>query len=374
MPMKCYVAAEIGTSHGGDIIKAEELIHAAAQSGVQGAKFQMVLAHEIIHPNTGLVPLPGGDIPLYQHFESLEQPLDFYKRLQELCRKYRVDFIASPFGATTAQWLQQLAPPFIKLASPELNHFPLIQQLVSYRIPLVLSTGVSHLADIEKALEYCGDLPVTLLHCITAYPAPEEEYNLSLLKLYRGLFQCPVGVSDHSKDPLMVPLTALTQGASMIEKHLCMKRNNRGLDYPFALTPQDMALMCRELAQLEELSSHQQLASLQDRWGEEKLAALLGTGEKKLAPSERENYSRTNRSVHGLVDLKKGDVLSTENSALLRSEKILKPGIAPQFYPLILGSILNKDIPSGEGINWQDLLVYPSGNNNQAGERTTEPG
>jgi len=354
--MGMYIISEIGTSHRGDLKQAEALIQASCEAGADAAKFQVVLAHEIIHPNTGIVPLPGGDIPLYDHFVSLEQPLDFYRELQKLCQQYGIDFLATPFGEESARWLEKLNPPAYKVASPELNHLPLLNQLASYRRPLILSTGVSMLRDIEEAIECCGSVPVTLLHCVTAYPAPPEDYNLALLPLYEKLFDCPVGVSDHSTDPLLVPLTALSQGAVMLEKHICLKQNNQGLDDPFALTPEKFGEMCREIRRMEQYSQKEQQEELEKRWGKDKLELLKGSGRKTLAPSERSNYGRTNRSLHALTSLDADTVLSGENTALLRTEKELKPGLEPRLCPQVMGKKLKHPVESGQGIKLEDLL------------------
>lgn len=351
-----YIISEIGTSHRGDIKRAEKLIRAAKDAGADAAKFQVVLAREIIHPETGIVPLPGGDIPLYQHFENLEQPLDFYRQLQKLCGEYSIDFLATPFGAESARWLETLDPPAFKVASPELNHLPLLRQLVSYGRPMILSTGVSRLADMENAVECCRSVPLTLLHCVTAYPAPPEDYNLSLLPLYQKLFGCPVGVSDHSTDPLKVPLTALSQGAVMLEKHICLKQNNQGLDDPFALEPEAFATMCREIRQLEERPRKEQCRDLEQRWGKEEYKRLLGSGRKKLAPSEAANYGRTNRSIHAMQRLETGTRLTPENCALLRTEKVLRPGLEPRFYEQVMGKKVRHRVDTGQGIRLEDLL------------------
>lgn len=355
-PMGMYIISEIGTSHRGDLKRAERLIKASRKAGADAAKFQIVLAHEIIHPDTGIVPLPGGDISLYDHFVSLEQPLDFYRELQQLCKRYTIDFLATPFGEESARWLEMLKPSAFKVASPELNHLPLLEQLVSYNRPLILSTGVSKLKDIEEAVEYCKSVSITLLHCVTAYPAPVEDYNLSILPLYEKLFDCPVGVSDHSTDPFQVPLTALSQGAVMLEKHICLEKNNLGLDDPFALEPRAFGEMCRSIRQMEQYSKKEQQKMLEKRWGRDTLATLNGSGYKKLAPSEEANYGRTNRSLHALKTLEAGTTLSPENTALLRTEKVLKPGLAPRFYHQVMGKKLKYKVDSGQGIRLVDLL------------------
>ncbi|MCF0125748.1 MAG: N-acetylneuraminate synthase family protein, partial [Clostridia bacterium] len=180
------VIAEIGTSHEGSIEKAKMLVDAAADSGASTIKFQWVYAAEILHPNTGFVKLPTGNIPLYERFKQLECDKSFYIKMQDYVHSKGCRFCCSPFGVESMKELLSINPDFIKIASPELNHYPMLKILAEFRknqlegkkIPVIISSGVSKLSDIEKALEIIGKENVSLLHCITSYPSPEEEYNL----------------------------------------------------------------------------------------------------------------------------------------------------------------------------------------------------
>ena len=176
-----YIIAEAGTSHNGSIDMGYQLIDAAADAGADCVKFQIVFAGEIIHPDSGLVDLPNGKTPLYQVFKNIEENADFYRNLKSYCRKRKIDFLATPFGLKSAALLKQLKPEAVKIASPELNHYPLLQEVSSWECPVILSTGVSTASDIKKAVSITGK-KTFLLHCITSYPAPEEEYNLLLIK------------------------------------------------------------------------------------------------------------------------------------------------------------------------------------------------
>ncbi|HEQ72042.1 MAG TPA: spore coat protein, partial [Spirochaetia bacterium] len=207
----CFIIAEAGTAHGGDIDKAFALIDAAERAGADCVKFQVVYADEIVHPRTGEVELPGGRISLYEKFKSLEKEPAFFKRVKAHAEERGLIFLATPFGEKSALLLREIGVQSVKIASPELNHFPLLALVESFHVPLILSTGVSTVSDIEAALRRLSD-HVLILHCITSYPAPPEEYNLRLLPLLSRLFNRLVGVSDHSRDPLLVPLGALLMG------------------------------------------------------------------------------------------------------------------------------------------------------------------
>ena len=189
---KINIIAEIGTSHEGSIQKAKQLVDAAVESGANTVKFQWVYADEILHPNTGFVQLPTGKIPLYQRFRELECNSDFYYELQDYVHKKGAKFCCSPFGLKSLEQLLSINPDFVKIASPELNHFKMLEKLADYRenqkkqsqpvVPVILSSGVSKLSDIQDAVEILGTEKVQLLHCITSYPAPEIEYNLKLIE------------------------------------------------------------------------------------------------------------------------------------------------------------------------------------------------
>ena len=353
-PRSPLVVAEIGTSHGGDLAKAFELVDAAAEAGADCAKFQCVFAEEIVHPNTGVVSLPGGPTPIFERFRDLELGADFYAAMKERAEARGMLFLCTPFGLKSARLLRRLGVSAMKVASPELNHLPLIDELASYGLPVLVSSGVSTLADIERALRRLA-CPVLLLHCVTAYPAPAEEYNLRVLAGLSSVFGLPTGVSDHSADPVLVPSLAVASGASCVEKHICLSRVDKGLDDPIALPPEDFARMARAVREAAELPAQATIAALSERFGADVVEKVLGDGVKRLAPSEAGNYSRTNRSIHALRAIKKGEVYSAENLALLRTEKILRPGLGPELLPAVLGRKARRAVPSGEGITWEDV-------------------
>ena len=154
------IIAEIGTSHEGSIEKAIELVDAAAWAGADTIKFQWVYADEILHPKTGMVHLPTGDIPLYERFRQLECPPDFYRQMIDYVHSKGCKFCCSPFGLRSLGELLELKPDFVKIASPELNHFPMLKALAEYRsrvgadkVPVILSSGVSKLEDIKNAVD-----------------------------------------------------------------------------------------------------------------------------------------------------------------------------------------------------------------------------
>jgi len=394
------IIAELGTAHGGDLSRAQEMAAAAAEAGAGCIKLQMVFADEILHPNTGEVTLPGGAIRLYDRFRQLEMPLEFYAKVKEFVESRGLLFLCTPFGLKSARMLHELQPKIVKIASPELNYTNLLREIGGWGLPVLLSTGVSTLGDIEEALGILGDEKIehtkaqrheehegntegfhnrsslisspfvprtegstclcensslTLLHCVTAYPSPETDYNLRVLRSLAAVFGTAVGVSDHSLDPELVPALAVSQGAAVIEKHFCLSRDDPGLDDPIALPPAEFARMVRAIRYAIELGSQETVASLSRDRGAALVEAVLGSGVKTLAPSERENYTRTNRSIHALRDIQAGETITANDFAVLRTEKILRPGLAPSWAAALCGRAARQFIPAGEGIRFEDV-------------------
>jgi sialic acid synthase SpsE len=171
------------------------------------------------------------------------------------------------------------------------------------------------------------------------------------------LFGCPVGISDHSMDPELVPLTGLIAGATVLEKHFCLSRTDPGLDDPIALDPALFDTMTRSLRALEAEPLGSRRGLLDERFGSLRVEAVLGTGRKVLAPAEKSNYERTNRSLHVLENLPAGHRLAAEDFAELRTEKVLRPGLAPHWRPTLEGARLARDVEAGQGLVWDDLLL-----------------
>ena len=392
------IIAELGTSHNGSLNKAKSMIDAASDSGAACVKFQMVYADEILHPNTGEVPLPGGKIRLYDKFKALELEPDFYIELKNYVESKGLLFLCTPFGPKSASVLKKMSPKIVKIASPELNYTRLLEEIAAWELPTLLSTGVSTLSDIEKAVSIFmknsttnhtnhtnqhkqeegenqkpssssvppsnlrfairvnSSLNICLLHCVTSYPAPETDYNLRLIPYLASKFGLCAGVSDHSADPELVPALSVSMGAAAIEKHFCLSRNDPGLDDPIALEPADFSKMVKAVGRACAEEPDETILRLGREKGEAFIQQILGNGIKELAPSEKENYSRTNRSIHALRDIQKGEVLKKSDYACLRTEKILRPGLEPSWENQLEGKTVKNFIPAGEGIRMEDIF------------------
>jgi sialic acid synthase SpsE len=351
----CFIIAELGTGHTRDMDHALRLVRAAADCGADCVKVQIVFADEILHPLSGKVKLPTGEVSLYAHFKTCERDLAYYRRIKEYAEALGLVFLCSVFGKKSLDLAGRLGVCMVKVASPELNHFPLLTEIARRGIPAVLSSGVSTLEDIIKALAV---IPrnVSILHCITSYPAPENEYNLRVIPRLKERFRLPVGVSDHSLDPVLVPLLAAACGADIIEKHVTLSKQGGALDDPIALDADEFGRMVRGVREAEAEAPGRVLERAARQYGKERVAAVLGDGIKKLAPSEENNYYTTRRSIIALRPIPKNTPITEQNTALLRSEKNLVPGLGPEFLPSIYGRTAGRHIPSGKGITWDDLV------------------
>ncbi len=369
-----FIIAEIGTSHEGSLQKAKQLVDCAVESGADAVKFQWVYADEILHPNTGFVKLPTGNIRLYDRFKQLECDSSFYEEMLDYAHSKNVKFVCSPFGVKSLAELLRINPDYVKIASPELNHFPMLESLAEYRaeqkkngknsVPVIVSSGVSKLKDIEKAISILGTENISLLHCITSYPAPETEYNLKLVENLGKIFGVETGVSDHSLDPILVPVLSVLCGGTLIEKHITLSRKTSGLDDPVALEGEQFALMVHSVHQTEALLNRYgkekgweiAFSQLEESFEPKKILSCIGDGIKKLALAEEQNYGRTNRSLHFMRSLKKGEKIVPSDIGVLRTEKVLTPGISPEFLNLVIGSFLAKDVENGSGVQFEDFI------------------
>ena len=355
---RVFVVAEIGSNHNHDLALAHGLIRAAAQAGADAVKFQLFRANGLYPPHAGRVQTPMGQADLRELFEAGELPYEWLPELRDAATHAGVSFVCAAFDEETLDRLAALEPAAIKVASPELNHIPLLRRAARLRRPLICSTGLCTLADIEEALDTIrGDWPepeLILLQCVSAYPLPPEQANLGAIRTLRDAFGFAVGLSDHTTEPQRVPAVAVALGARLIEKHFTLDRTLSGPDHSFALEPDDFARMVRTIRLAEELPSDEQLAWVRQRY--DGVAAVLGNGQKTIQPAERELYPNDKRSIHAVVRVPAAHRLSPENIRVLRSERNLDPGLHPRHWELVCGAQTVLPLEAGEGVQWRHLI------------------
>ena len=339
--MSVYIIAEAGVNHNGQLDLAIKLCDAAKEAGVDAVKFQTWKTENIVTAqarqavyqteNTGVKESQ------YDMLKKLELSYDHFRYIQDYCQKIGIDFLSTPDEEESLAFLVSLGLPLIKVGSGEVTNIPYLRKIGSQKKPVILSTGMSNLAQVATAYDTllgAGAPSVALLHCTTNYPCPVDEVNLKAMCTLRDAFKCHVGYSDHTMG-LEVPVAAVALGAEIIEKHFTLDRTMEGPDHKASLEPQELKLMVQQIRNIE---------------------AALGDGIKKLAAAEEANYGRTNRSLHFMHSMKTGELVSEGDIAILRTEKILTPGVSPEFFDLLIGKTLARDVEDGAGVQFEDFI------------------
>jgi N-acetylneuraminate synthase len=297
-------------------------------------------------------------VDFYQVLKGLELPVEWLPELKEHAKNKGLLFICSPFDEAMVDELEQIDIDCYKIASPELNHIPLLEYISQKNRPIICSAGLSKMYEVEEAIDAIkkNNDKLAIMHCVSSYPAPSEDCNLNVIKTMKQEFDVPIGFSDHTLEPETAPLVAIFKGANIIEKHFTLDKNMEGPDHKFALEPQELKAMVTAIRNIEKMSKSEQKKFIYQLYGKDKINKILGKYQKVIAPSEKELYPNDKRSIHAIKDLRKGETLTKENIAILRSERNLNPGLHPRFYNVMIGAKLQKEVRCGQGIKWEDLL------------------
>ena len=312
----CFIVAEAGSNHNGKLELAKQLIDAAASSNADAVKFQLFRANRMYPQSAGVSEYLKIAEPIYDVVSKLEMPYDWIPALAAYCKEKKVLFFASVFDEESVDQLDPHVQAF-KIASYELTHLPLIRYVASKNKPIILSTGAASLTEVAATVEEVrrSNTRLILMQCTAAYPAPLETLNVRVIPSMKSIFGVPVGLSDHSRDPFIGPLAAVSLGANMIEKHLTMDNDLPGPDHRFALEPEEFRSMVQRIRYVEK---------------------ALGTGQKVTQPIEEELRAFARRSIFVIRDIEVGEVLTRGNIAILRRGK-LSHGLEPVEFEAVLG-------------------------------------
>lgn len=326
-----FIIAEAGSNHNGKIKLAKRLIDTAAEAKVDAIKFQVFRADEMYPKKSGTADYLKNEKSVYRIIKEMEMPYEWLPELFSHCNKKGIVFLASTFDEESSDKLDEAGATAFKIASYECTHLPLIEHIAKKRKSIIMSTGLASIEEIHESLRAIyskGNKDVALMHCVAKYPAPIENTNLRVIDELKSEFKTPVGMSDHSSDPLLVPMTAAALGANLIEKHFTLDKNLPGPDHKFAVEPHELKEMVKGIRKVE---------------------LALGSSVKKITQAEEELYKFARRRVHAKKKIKKDEIFTKENIAILRSGK-LKPGLDPKFFYELLGKTAGRDIEEGEGI------------------------
>jgi pseudaminic acid synthase len=327
----CFIIAEAGSNHDRNLNQAKRLVDAALAARADAVKFQTFTAETIAARTDAEVAKIdfAGAKSLFDLYKSVELPREWQREIKEYCDKKGIMFLSSPFDYGAIDELDELGMPVIKIASFELVDLPLLRHAARTGKPLILSTGMANLGEIEDALGAIyaeGNRQVILLHCAINYPAPFASVNLAAMDTIRQAFDVPVGYSDHTLGNA-VPVAAVARGASVIEKHFTLDKGLPGPDHSFAMNPEEFASMVHAIRDTE---------------------AAMGSAIKGPAADEAEHLLRGRRSLFAKVAIPKDTTITNEMLAVLR------PGIGlmSKYLDVVVGRQARRDIKAHEPITW----------------------
>ena len=320
-----YVIAELSANHNGKLEVALRIIEEARKAGADAVKLQTY------RPDTITLNCDSDGRILYELYEEAYTPWEWHKPLFEYAKKLDITIFSSPFDNSAVDLLEDLNAPAYKIASFEAVDLPLIKYAASTGKPVIISTGMADLDEINEAIEAAHDAGcknLAILHCVSGYPAPASEYNLRSIPDLIERFDLVTGISDHTLDNITA-ITSVAMGACIIEKHVTLSRDSGGPDDSFSLEPQELEALCRD----------------------SKIAwASLGKVDYERKNSEREN-AKFRRSLYFIKEMKSGDVVSAD------SIKSVRPGygLSPKYYDQIIGKQLLHDVSYGTPVSWDHL-------------------
>ena len=360
LPPRCYLIAEAGSNHDGDLDVAHQLVDAAADAGADAVKFQLFTAEELYPATCGVVETPIGMVDFFELLREMELPSDWLPELRDHADARSIDFLCTPFDVDAVRRLDELGMRAMKVASPELTDHALLRAVAATGRSVILSTGMSTLGDIEESvavLRGAGATELTVLQCVTAYPTPLDQLHLGVIPLFARAFGVRTGLSDHSTDPVLAPSVAVALGGSLIEKHVTMSRaEGTGPDHPFAIEPDELRALVAAVRALEALPEADRLPALEEAHGPELVEAIIGSRTKVISAAEAELAACDRRAIHSLRAIEAGEVLDDSNVKVLRGERNLRPGLHPRHLHTILGARATRAVAPGDGIVWADLL------------------
>ena len=330
-----YIVAELSANHNGKVENAIALIHAAKAAGADAVKLQTYTpdtitidcAEEPFQIKGGL----WGGRTLYDLYQEAYTPWEWHRRLKDEADKAGITLFASPFDPSAVDFLAELGVPAYKIASFEVVDIPLVQHIARMGKPIIMSTGMASLAEIDDAVSAIrkqGNEQLVVLHCVSAYPAPAEEMHLRTIPHLSQAFSVPTGLSDHSHG-IAAAVGAVALGACLIEKHLTLSRSDGGPDSAFSIEPSELAQLVEDVRTLEK---------------------ALGTVRYEVTDEEKKSLP-FRRSLFSVADIKQGEELTENNIRSIRPGN----GLQPRYLKDILGLKASKEIPRGTPLVW-DLL------------------
>ena len=335
---KPYIVAEMSGNHNQSLERALKIVEAAAEAGVDAVKLQTYTADTItINKKDGEFFISSVDNlwkgqSLYELYQKAYTPWEWHEPIFNYCKDLGVECFSTPFDETAVDFLEKLNVPYYKIASFENVDLPLIRKIAQTGKPIMASTGMANLSELYDLVDTArgnGCCDLTLLKCTSSYPATPKDANLLTLDHMKELFECNVGLSDHTMG-IGVAVAAVALGATVIEKHFTLSRSDGGVDAAFSLEPNEMKLLVKECTAAWE---------------------ALGKVSYTVGEHERDSLS-FRRSLYVVKNMNAGDVINGENMRSIRPGG----GISPKYYDLLIGKKIKCDVKSGTALTW-DMLI-----------------
>ena len=327
MNTRVLIIAEAGVNHNGSLDIAKRLVDEAADAGVDIVKFQTFKAEKLVSKSAKQAEYQQRNMgkaadSQYSMLKKLElSPLQ-HEELIDYCREKGIRFFSTAFDMDSIEYLHSLNLGLWKIPSGEITNYPYLRKIAQYGEPVILSTGMCELSDIEDAIQVLLSYglqknQITVLHCNTEYPTPMRDVNLKAMLEIERKFGVAVGYSDHTEG-IEVPIAAVALGATVIEKHFTLDKNMEGPDHKASLEPQDLRAMVKAIRNIEQ---------------------ALGSGHKVISASERKNIEVARKSIVAACPIRKGDLLTDENLTVMRPGN----GISPMRWEEVIGTYATRN-------------------------------
>lgn len=317
-----FIIAEAGINHNGSLETAKDLIRMAAKSSADAVKFQLWNA-ERFHSNTEQI----------RRLNELDFADDEWRELKSVADSEGIPFFASVFDEERVDFLvEELDAPIVKIASGDLTHIPLLEHVARKDCPVIASTGMATLGEVERAVEALepNNAPVYLLECVSSYPVNLSELNLSVVQTLARSFDCSVGLSDHTSG-IIAPTSAVALGATVVEKHFTLDNDMDGPDHELSLEPNSFERMVEQIRAVE---------------------SGLGDGRKRPRDVEKPALESMRRGLKTTCPIERGEPLTTEMVKITRPST----GIEPRQYDFVMGKVVQTSLEDNEPITWDDLV------------------
>ncbi|WPC41042.1 N-acetylneuraminate synthase [Clostridium sp. JS66] len=331
----CFIIAEAGVNHNGDINIAQRLVDAAFEAGADAIKFQSFKAENLVTKNTpkaGYQKETTGSGNQYEMLKRLELSYEDHIILKKYCEQKEITFISTPFDFESVDLLEELNIPLYKISSGDLTNIPLLKYIARLNKPMIVSTGMANLGEVEIAVEAIreiGNNKIVLLHCTSNYPTAYEEVNLNAMVTLKNAFKLPIGYSDHTIGT-EVPIGAVAMGAKIIEKHFTLNKEMEGPDHRVSLNPEELKGMISSIRNIEK---------------------AFGDGIKKCGKNEQKSKFVSRKSIVARKDIEAGQIIKENMLDFKRPEG----GILPKYVDSIIGKKAVYDIQEDSLIEWDKI-------------------